>query len=466
MTDLIKFECNYRVSDAMENKGNEYFLLINHYEFYRCNEYHNIFRCVPDSFIKDMLIERSIDKEQNEHYAKNERIQIIIQRAVHYNLTDEEGIKSHRWAIPQVAKSDNSKIAYYKSREHALKGRKTVTTIGRFLTRFLKFDNDTEVCRDLIKELRLIMTEDLTSFIKFAHTTDEIIDLYTNKCRGGSLSTCMSHDAGYYFGHCHPLTVYGQSKDISIAYLEVDGKVKARAVINNKRKEYNGTQYGDTSMLKQALDDMGYSEGDLTDCIIPKIENENGHGGYIMPYIDFIGTVNDYDINNWIIASYGDHDSNESFNGDQATGLILADVNNRGADCDNCGDRYDNEMEGAYIDDEGIDVCQHCLENDFTHAYGANQWQDYFRTESYTFVEFDCEYYIIDYLANHNLVFCDRDDCAYSLDDCVYLDNYNEYVHLDDVISYDDEYYLIDDCEQVRGVWIPSNRVDDLIDAA
>jgi hypothetical protein len=179
--------------------------------------------------------------------------------------------------------------------ETAAKGERDVQTQikpGRYLARFYP-ELASHKVRDLSAAIARIVE------LKFAVTADEIEDVYT---RGPS--SCMSHEASDYEGHCHPVAVYGDS-DLQLAYITDDkDRPIARALVWPAKLRH-GRIYGDEALLCQQLIRAGYDKGTFTGARIRRIVNTKDPCSLIMPYIDGIGSFDVLD-DTWLSID-GDH---------------------------------------------------------------------------------------------------------------------------------------------------------------
>ena len=115
--------------------------------------------------------------------------------------------------------------------------------------------------------------------------------------------------------------------------------------------------------------------------------------------------------------------------------------------------------------DEG-QVCQHCLDNNYTYVYGRRGDQYYIR-EAYA-IRVDDEYYDEDYLADNNIVQLENGDFAH-IDNAICVDGCSWY-HCDDediVYAEDAEQYVMrEDCWQCNesDKWYTNDTDYELID--
>jgi hypothetical protein len=186
--------------------------------------------------------------------------------------------------FPHVAKKDPTKIAFTESAEKGMRDIQTVISPGRYLERFYGASLRQQTIRDLA---RAYVTRLATPAFKIARMSDEIVRVY----RKGP-GSCMSKDVIYYEGDEHPVSVYGlepgQSLDdiphaLTLAYLEIEERITARALINERDKVFMRL-YGDTELLWKSLLASGYNSGNPHGYTVRSISSDRGD--YVMPYID------------------------------------------------------------------------------------------------------------------------------------------------------------------------------------
>lgn len=236
-----------------------------------------------------------------------------------------------------------------------------------------------------------------TSTVKFARTQEEIIDVYDR----GPYSCMKGKDC---------VQVYA-TPDLAVAYLEIDGDIKARAVVCVN--EDIGLQYseihGFAPPLKVLLKRLGYESGDLEGCRLLKIKDGNT---YVAPFLDGTQKVtveDDY----LVIDRYGEVEASSR------DGLLNTHT------CDCCGDRI-TEGTSNYSEYLNETLCYACY--DESHVYIDGQGSYHIEDDSIKQTE-DGEWYLEE--------------------DIRYVECREEYHHEDDVIynSYTEEYYLKSDLE-------------------
>jgi hypothetical protein len=175
------------------------------------------------------------------------------------------------------AELQGDKISYYATKYDAYDDKRSTRRLGRYLREFTtKDDNEiAEICARL-------GVDSGDGILKFASTRNEIKHVYENGPR-----SCMSQrGVDFNAAGIHPAEAYAAG-DISIAYLERDGRITARCVCVPETKKYAPSVYGDYVRLKAMLDDAGWTVGDwsfLRGCKMLKLDI--GNNRYAVPYID------------------------------------------------------------------------------------------------------------------------------------------------------------------------------------
>lgn len=240
-----------------------------------------------------------------------------------------------------VSKSHPGCIAYTQDAAKGSADIQTPIKPGRYLKQFYNLREET------VREYaNLFIAQYGAIKLQFATTPDDIEHVYLN-----GPGSCMSHRANSYSSSVHPVRVYGAG-DLSLAYLVNDdsgeSNITARVLCWPAKMVY-GRVYGDEDKLAHMLQAMGYSEGSLVGAKLLKIED--GSGRIVCPYIDDDDKTVD-DCGSYLRIG-GDLDA------EQQDGYC----EESGTPCGRCGDRYDNENEGSYVDDHEEHWCQSCCDN-------------------------------------------------------------------------------------------------------
>lgn len=243
-------------------------------------------------------------------------------------------------------------------------------------------------------------------------------------------ASCMRHE----FDNLpkHPAAAYA-SGDFKIVWAQdKQGKIAGRSVVSIakdgvlREKGRAGPIYTTSdkvsALIANYLTESGcIPESNWAGSHMQRIECD---GCFVLPYVDGLRTLSDSG-DSLVFDRHGDLEA------DQTSGLVEATEKTT---CDCCGDRFDSDDEGAYVDNYGS-VCQSCLDHQFTY--------------------YECEYY--------------------NNDDCAEVYSYNRYGTNSEtipqqvvnnsceyVLTADSEYWRIDDCVHSESLndWYPSQSND------
>jgi hypothetical protein len=235
------------------------------------------------------------------------------------------------------------KVAFTENEKKGEADRQTRIGPGRYLTRFFKDVLDASEIERLACEVSILAD---ACGLKITQDADEIEEVYTNGPR-----SCMSGDADDYSGPCHPARVYG-GPDLGVAYTGAKEKASGRCIVWPEKKLYS-TIYGDTVRMRRLLKDAGYEECGLDGARIRRITA--GYGGtFVLPYIDDCNYVDDD--GTYLILGRGSI-------GCRNTNGLSDDL----AVCAHCGERYDSEDEGGYIEERDESWCGSCYDHHTTY---------------------------------------------------------------------------------------------------
>ena len=120
--------------------------------------------------------------------------------------------------------------------------------------------------------------------------------------------------------------------------------------------------------------------------------------------------------------------------------------------CDECGETH-NEDEMHWVEGSDINVCESCLNDEFTYVIGRRGNEYYVRNDYAVYVESQDQHYDEDYLDHNNIVRTVDDEYEHT-DELVHIESDDEwYPQDDDRIVYDDyneRYELLDNCEETE----------------
>lgn len=165
-------------------------------------------------------------------------------------------------------------ISFYESPEKGEKDRRTEMKLGRYLRRFSHLDDNK--ISEIAARYGAMMGD---SVLKFATTREEIKLVYMD-----GPNSCMAGDMNY--DGFHPAEAYA-SPDLAVAYLDRDGDITARTLVNVVTKRYIRI-YGDTARLRELLEKEGYCHSNFTlaGARLLKIYRDEDKTSVLLPYFD------------------------------------------------------------------------------------------------------------------------------------------------------------------------------------
>lgn len=165
-------------------------------------------------------------------------------------------------------------VAYTRNDSKGEQDLQTPMKPGRYLAQFYP-----SLAPHTVRDLQSGILRDAE--LKFAVTADEIEDIYV---RGPS--SCMSHEASFFDGPCHPVRVYGDS-DIQLAYVTGShDRPTARSLVWPATKSHSRI-YGDECLLTHLLEAAGYERHSLKGARIRRIPGEeDNESNFVLPYLD------------------------------------------------------------------------------------------------------------------------------------------------------------------------------------
>jgi len=350
------------------------------------------------------------------------------------------------WA--HVSVSDPARLAFTRSVEHGEANRQTVTSISKYLTS--NFPSlQSHVIRDICAKFG-------NHCFKISWQMNEMLELLAQSPR-----SCMRWDR-WSAGEWHPYQCYAPEFGWGLAVRLENDQVMARALVNKSNMTFvrsfgainndRGHSQNDNA-LNSYLKSIGYTHANGWDGLrIAKIDHPDG--GWTAPYLDGYNQRVESRNGYFLISDNGEYECT------QTDGSI---ENEDRASCECCGD-YINLNSGNHSwagRFEDYLVCEHCCDNSFVRAYGADQEQ--YLTDEGNCQHIDGEYYVTRFFSDNGIVFAvDTDEYCHE-DDCLFLDHRQEWVssdcsyavfcessgnheHVDDCFVDDDgEYVLIDD---------------------
>lgn len=255
-----------------------------------------------------------------------------------------------RWVehMPRNSEENAGMLAYYDSPKHRARGRLTMTKPGRYLKRFFgdileqpEIERLAHAWEGFHKPQPVIFTQD----------SAEAVRAY----QGAHLGSCMAFTQGGFSGSEHPASVFCGT-DLSVAVLGSLDEPTARCVVWQDKKLYM-RPYGDHQRMETAMKAIGFTRGSDSDFDGARMARIEDCGNtFVLPYLDFTEAVRDD--GDYLVADYSGPIHAQNTNGLGGN----ADV------CGHCGDTYDSEWEGSYVESRDMAICQHCSDNEFFYC--------------------------------------------------------------------------------------------------
>lgn len=296
------------------------------------------------------------------------------------------------WHFLHVSVEDPSMVAYTPSHEYGKRDRQVRVKIGKYLTQFYSEHLSPE-------EIRAVVNMCKPHEVKFAVTREQIAYVYIH-----GPHSCMS---GREWGHLHPAMVY--EGEFRLAYLESGEQIVARGFVHDPSKTFVRV-YGDEGQtLADSLEAMGFTRAGAWPDGAKLKRIEDGRGRVFMPYID--GGIQS-------VIDCGSH-FEINYDGDYSASNTSGFLDERRDECENCGEYYDSEEDGAYSEHHGMNICQCCADNEFVFAFTSRRNRDYVRNDEA--IEVGGEYYVNDdcVLSDHDIHQCTHTGDHYHIDDLV-----------------------------------------------
>lgn len=292
-----------------------------------------------------------------------------------------------------VSKKNPKMISYTENED---KGRSDIQTMikpGVFLKKF--YGNIVDPAYWSARHA-IAHGDDESVCLKFAETPDEIERVYLN-----GPDSCMSKDLSEYESQIHPVCVYGGESDLTLAYLENDGKITGRALVWPIRKVYVRI-YGDALRLEHYLAKERYQK-DIEGFFGAKLNRiPQEHNCFLMPYLD--GEYQSVQDKGDCFIICKDYDGIDCTG---TEGLITLDGSSIPAStCYRCDEHIDPDAERTAVHtDDGIQTfCCPCAEENTFFCHGLSELFD---SNYYERIEVDGLYYSRFY-ARDNFHFCNR----------------------------------------------------------
>lgn len=285
--------------------------------------------------------------------------------------------------------------------------------IGKYLRRLNRY-TDQEV-NDYANACKSALARIEKAELELAHGSEAIMDVYK---RGPN--SCMSGDQ--WRQDINPIAVYG-TPDIACAFVEIDGKIKARTMINLIENTYS-VIYGNETLIEPLLEEAGYDSGCLDGCRIKRIEFS--FDVFLMPYIDDVDGVSYHDDDYFVVGGY-------DYRCDETNGLTSS-----GTCCPHCEEHFDPDYDGIWVEPAETSYCSgECAEADgYIEAVSNSRYDCYewVSDDDAYLCETDGRYYTsTDSLILVDDLWYDEED-----EDIVYSEDQNEYIFSCDAVWIED----------------------------
>ncbi len=329
---------------------------------------------------------------------------------------------------PHISQGDRTRIAYTQNEAKGQKNVQTVTSVGKYLNRHFPLPDHT--IRDLVAR------HGSAARYQFVHTTAEMI-YHLHKGPG----SCMvwREDRGI---NCrdgvtrHPYETYdpkyGWHMAVRIEGDETVGRALCMTSPTDDKKYYvrtyarpsNHGGYSETDNgMENWLAEQGYHK---RDCWRDgeRLAYHETYDHFLAPYLDGGEKRVTLDVGNKCVVV----DNDGEYVCDQ-TGGVPTDDSGDYFDCEDCGDRTDDN-DGYWVGrGEDTRVCESCLSNDYTYVYGRRGAQYHVHNDNVVYVDSQSEHYDVDYLDDNEIIELNNGD----------------YVPLDEAIEVDGDWYHVDD---------------------
>ncbi len=366
---------------------------------------------------------------------------------------EEVWFRQSKWAaIHMVHQSENdpTQIAYNRNIDNIKRDIQTRTKPGKYLTQF--FSN--VLSPDEIREWaeKQVAFASCKGELKFIENDDP--EMWEHVYANGPRSCMANSDSVQVYAR--------EGNGLRLAVIETrEDNYTARAIVRNNPDgspmgfvRIYGTEQRWSTKLQEALAALNYCDRVSLDGVkLAKIEAEfeDCRDGYMCPYLDGDAQY---------VLIKDDHLYVNDGDGIRATYTGGRIPSEDGVECEDCGDMTD-EDETTYVESVGRTVCDHCLNNDYTYAYGY-RYQEWYPNDDVIRCESDDEYYLEESANNHDIYQCRRTDDWFHMDDlmlCEWGDYEGDYIHTDYVVldEVTEQYGCKDDATLINGNYVPND---------
>jgi hypothetical protein len=346
---------------------------------------------------------------------------------------------------PHISEGDRTRIAYTQNEAKGQKNVQTVTSVGKYLNRH--FDLPDHTIRDLVAR------HGSAARFQFVHTTAEMI---YHLHRGPGSCMVWREDRGIRCSDSvnrHPYEAYdpkyGWHMAVRIEGDETIGRALCMTSPTDDKKYYvrtyarpssNGGYSETDNGMENWLTEQGYHK---RDCWRDgeRLAYHETCDHFLAPFLD--GGEKRVTIDAGAKAIVVDNDG--EYVCDQ-TGGCPTDDSGDFFDCEDCGDRTDDD-DGYWVGrSEDTRVCESCLEHNYVYVYGRRGHQYHVHQDNAVYVESQSEHYDEDYLDDNEIIELNNGEYA-PLDEAVEING--DWFHVDDDricrTEDTDEFLLVDD---------------------
>lgn len=372
--------------------------------------------------------------------------------ANHPRLSSSEAWRTaSRSHFLHVSLSDPTRIAYTPDSKYGASDRQVVTTVGKYLTKYMPHILSEAEIKDIADEHRAAFGD---TAVHFSFDADGIQKVYED-----GPNSCMS---GKWDERCAvpfeaPARIY-DGPDVGIAYLMINGRITARTLVsldplNDDRLTY-GRVYGDEAVLGHRLRRMGLvqNRGGIGNARLRlALATVKDREGFVCPYIDWVDGVTP--IREEGILRCGDG----HYNAQSTSGFMYFSGGEYGGGnfyCEDCEESGLAEDDGMWVEYGDRWVCQNCAENYVEAVVGVRNG----RPSEYAWIYSESVIHVHDglWVDTEEIAealgwrYISNQDCWYQKKELVELHDSGELVPKEDATNVkghdDDEFYAIEDC--------------------
>lgn len=363
--------------------------------------------------------------------------------------SDQYWWQNSKWSkIHQLHQSEDNPamVAYNRNIDNIKRDIQTRTKPGKYLTQFFS----DVLTQDEIREWaeKQVAFASCHGELKFIENNDP--DGWVDVYERGPRSCMQGNESVKVYAH--------EGNGLRLAYIESGDDIFARAIVREDEDEdikgyvrIYSTEQRWATKLQESLAALGYDRvTNLTGVTLQKIRTTyEWREGYVCPYID-TGNYGTQRISIMEKCLLVDEDGEVSAT--NTSGFI---PEYDGEECDSCGELVDEE-DMNNVEDGDRRVCQCCLDNHYTYAYGS-RYQEYYPNDEVVECQSNGEWYLIEHASNHDVYECRVREEYYHSDDMVLCDRgayEGDYIHVDEAVRLaNDEWAYIGDCSEVDGEW-------------